>query len=53
MHMARASNTLSLIRVSKLTDLLSALPLKIWKINPVLRLKAAYYKSFSKNTGDI
>lgn len=29
------------------------LPLKIWKINPVLKLRTAYYKSFSKDTGDI
>lgn len=52
-HIPRASNTLSLIRVSKLTDLLIVLPLKIWKINPILKLKTAYYKSLSKNIGDI
>lgn len=52
-HISRASNTLSLIKVSKLTDLLRVLPLKIWKINPILKLKTAYYKSLSKTIGDI
>lgn len=44
---------LSLIRVSKLTDLLTVLALKLWKINPYLKLKTAYYKSLSRNIGDI
>lgn len=35
-HTPGASNTLSLLRVSKLTKLLIVLPQKIWMINQIL-----------------
>lgn len=54
-HIPRIPNILSLISNSKLTVLclLTVLPLKIWKINPILKLRTAYYKSPPKDTGDI
>lgn len=54
-HIPRIPNILSQTSISKLTVLclLTVLSLQIWKINPVLKLRTACYKSLSKDTGDI